>query len=137
MADVCTLGFAVGDMPYIVTLNFGFEWIGTLPLLYFHCAREGRKLDMMSRNPHVCFQLDSAHELVTGPNPCDWGMKYASLLGYGTLRRAGGDEERGKGLDRIMLHYGRAAGGGYAAAPMKATEVLVLDVDEMSGKRRA
>ena len=55
---------------YIVTMNFGYEWEGRLPAFYFHCAREGRKLEMMRSNPRVCFELDCGHALRTGPAPC-------------------------------------------------------------------
>ncbi len=30
-ADACRLAFAVGGEPYIVTLNFGYEWEGPYP----------------------------------------------------------------------------------------------------------
>jgi uncharacterized protein len=135
-AEVCRLGFAQGGTPYIVTMNFGYSWEAEFPLLYFHCAREGRKLDMMRANPRVCFQLDAAHELVTGPAPCDWGMKYASIVGYGVLGEAAGEEERREGLDRIMGHYGWAGEGSYAASVLGATTLLTLRVDELSGKRK-
>lgn len=136
-ADVCRLAFAVGELPYIVTLNFGFEWVGPQPLLFFHCARKGRKLEMMEANPRVCFELDLGHELVTGSAPCDWGMKYASIVGYGLLRRVAGEEERRRGLDRIMEHYGWGGAGEYSGSTLKATELLALEVDELSGKRKA
>jgi uncharacterized protein len=134
--DVCRLAFAEGGAAYIVTMNFGFDWSREFPLLYFHCAREGRKLDMMRANPRVCFELDADHELVTGPAPCDWGMKFASLVGYGELRPAADEAERGLGLDAIMRHYGWSGAAEYAAGAMGATTVLVLEVDELCGKRK-
>ena len=135
-ADCCRLAFAVGDTPYIVTLNFGYEWEGPFLVLYFHGAREGRKLDMMRANPRVCFELDVGHELATGPKPCDWGMKYASIVGYGILGQIDDEDERRGGLDCVMRHYGWSGEGGYAAGTLGSTAVLKLAVDEMSGKRK-
>lgn len=136
-ADACSVAFAVGNEPYIVKLNFGYEWEGALPILYFHCAREGRKLVLMRENPRVCFALDAGHELVKGPDPCDWGMRYSSVVGYGRLGEVEGEAERRSALDKVMRHYGWGGEGGYIEATLSATRVLRLDVSEMSGKRRA
>jgi uncharacterized protein len=136
-ADSCALAFAAGGQPYIVKLNFGFEWVGDFPILYFHCAREGRKLEMMRANPRVCFSLDAEHELATGPAPCDWGMLYASIVGYGLLREVEGDGDRRSALDKVMRHYGWGGEGAYREGPFGATKVLRLDVAELSGKRKA
>lgn len=135
-ADACRLAFAVGGEPYIVTLNFGYEWEGPLPILFFHCARVGRKLDMMRANPRVCFELDVGHVLSKGAAPCDWGMSFSSLVGYGALRELEAEAERRAGIDRLMRHYGWVGEGGYNAAAIGATAVLELRVDELSGKRK-
>jgi hypothetical protein len=135
-ADACALAFAVGEIPYIVTMNFGYEWDGEFPFLFFHCASEGRKLEMMRANPRVCFELDCGHELVTGREPCDWGMSYASIVGYGILSEISDEDERRAGLDRVMRHYGWGGEGAYAAGVLAATKVLKLSVGEMKGKRK-
>jgi uncharacterized protein len=136
-ADACRLAFAAGDEPYIVTLSFGYEWEGELPVLYFHCAREGRKLEAMRANPRVCFELDTDHELITGPSPCGWGMKFASVVGYGMLTEVRDETERKSGLDRIMRHYGWTGPANYAEASLRATTLLSLRATELCGKRKA
>jgi len=104
-SDVCRLAFADNNIPYIVALNFGYSG-GDKPGLYFHCAPEGRKIDMMRKNDYVCFQMDSDHLLTRGDMPCDWGMKYKSVVGYGRLSIVTSDEMRKRGLDLIMEQYG-------------------------------
>jgi nitroimidazol reductase NimA-like FMN-containing flavoprotein (pyridoxamine 5'-phosphate oxidase superfamily) len=136
-SDSCRLAFAAGGTPYIVTLNFGYEWEGEFPLLFFHCAHEGRKLEMMRANPRVCFELDLRHELSTGPSPCDWGMKFESIVGYGILSEPLDDQERRRGLDQVMRHYGWSGEMAYNEGALNATTVLKLEVGEMSGKRKA
>jgi uncharacterized protein len=136
-ADACRLAFAAGGEPYIVTLSFGYEWEGELPVLYFHCAREGRKLEAMRANPRVCFELDTGHELVTGPAPCSWGMKYASIVGYGTLSEVTDEAERKTGLDLIMRHYGWSGETSYPDAALAPAAILSLRASELCGKRRA
>jgi hypothetical protein len=136
-ADACRLAFAAGGEPYIVTLSFGYEWEGELPVLYFHCAREGRKLDAMRASPRVCFELDAEHELAKGPTACSWGMKFASIVGYGTLAEVSGESERKAGLDSLMRHYGWEGAASYAEEALRATTVLSLRATELSGKRKA
>jgi nitroimidazol reductase NimA-like FMN-containing flavoprotein (pyridoxamine 5'-phosphate oxidase superfamily) len=135
-ADACRIAFAAGGEPYIVALNYGYEWSGELPLLFFHCAREGRKLDMMRAAPRVCFELDAEHELVTGPEPCDWGMGYASVVGYGALREIDDEPGRLAALGAIMSHYGWNHEGAFRGGVLSATTVLELRVTEMTGKRK-
>ncbi len=136
-ADACRLAFAAGGEPYIVTLNYGYSWDGELPLLYFHCAREGRKLDLARAAPRVCFELDLDHELVAGPDPCEWGMKYASIVGYGELRELGDAAGRQAALGAIMSHYGWKNEGAYKPAVLGVTTLLELRVTELTGKRKA
>ena len=47
-ADVCRLAFANENFPYIVTMNFGYT-NDPEQLIYFHCASEGKKLDMIRK----------------------------------------------------------------------------------------
>jgi hypothetical protein len=136
-ADACRLAFAVADQPYIVTLNFGYEWEGDFPVLYFHSASQGRKLDMMRANPRVCFQMDAGHELVREERACDWGMRFESLVGYGTLGELPDDVAKRRGLDAILRHYGGDGRGGFAEGLFGATTVLRLEVGEMTGKRKS
>lgn len=135
-ADSCRLAFAVGGEPYVVAMSYGYSWEGALPALFFHSAREGRKLDMMRANRRVCLQLDSGHELVRGEKACGWGMRFASLLGYGTLCELEAPLERRAALDRIMAHYGWEGPGDYSPPAIDAVAVLRLDLEELSGKRR-
>jgi nitroimidazol reductase NimA-like FMN-containing flavoprotein (pyridoxamine 5'-phosphate oxidase superfamily) len=135
-ADVCRIAFAVDNEPYIVTLNFGYRWTDHLEL-FFHCAKEGRKLSLMERNNRVCFEMDVDHELKTGDKACEWGMGYRSLVGTGRLTRIDDAEEKLEGLNRIMNHYGSIGKNEYIEDVLGATEVLKLQVTEFSGKKKA
>lgn len=51
--DTIYLGIQDEPWPYVVPLNFGYSWKEEL-VFFFHCAREGHKLDLLRKNPHVC-----------------------------------------------------------------------------------
>lgn len=46
--------------PYGVPMSFIFDGENSI---YFHCAKEGRKLDCISKNPHCCFTVIDQDEI--------------------------------------------------------------------------
>lgn len=40
---VCRLGLLDGMIPYIVPMNMAYDFDGEKLVLYFHCAKEGKK----------------------------------------------------------------------------------------------
>jgi hypothetical protein len=108
-AQVCHIALSDGTVPYIVAMNFGFD--RTENALYLHSAPAGRKIEIIGRNPSVCFMFDVDRTLVTGDAACDWGMSYRSVVGTGTAEVLGTDGEKAHGLDIIMEHYGALLDG--------------------------
>ncbi len=137
LCDSCALALVDGAKPYVITLNYGFARAenGSLKL-YFHCARQGKKLDLIRQNPSAAFIADTAHELVTGESGCDWGMKYRSVAGKGTLRFAVDPAEKKKGLDLLMAHHSGRIDFSYDERVFAMTEVLVLEVESCTGKEK-
>lgn len=135
-ADACRVAFAVNNVPYMVCMNYGYEWEGEYPVLYFHCAREGKKLEMMKINPYVCFQLDTDHELEYIHEKTYCTMHYASIVGMGYLEPVENEAERKKGIDLIMLHNDRPVPDKYPEPSMNRMTVLQLRVTELTAKRK-
>lgn len=132
-ADVCRIAMANDDLPYIVTLNFGYV-VTPERVLYFHCAGEGRKLEMIKRNSLVCFEMDIDHQVFGGAKGCDWGMKYRSVVGYGNISIVTGNEERQKGISAIMRHYGGEREYYFDENVLERTTILRLLITGMTGK---
>jgi len=136
-AEICRLGFANNNIPYIVPLSFGYQWLGELPVLYFHGARSGRKLAMLAVNNQVCFEIDRSLGIIRGGQACEWSTAYESIIGYGTLEISADEHERTSGLDAIMAHYGATGVQQYQTEVFNHTSVLKLTVASLSGKRKA
>jgi nitroimidazol reductase NimA-like FMN-containing flavoprotein (pyridoxamine 5'-phosphate oxidase superfamily) len=134
-SDVCRIAFADGNTPYIVVMNFGYSG-GEQPCLYFHCANEGRKLEMIKKNNFVCFQMDTDHKIYGGEKGCDWGMNFSSVIGYGNISVVTDKESRKKGLDCLMKHYAGDQNFTYDDKVFDRTTILRLDITEMTGKKR-
>jgi len=133
--DVCRIAMVNNNIPYIVTLNFGYVGVEK-PHMFFHCATEGRKLDMIRNNNFVCFEMDTDHKIYGGKKGCDWGMKYKSVMGYGRVIFVDSRDEKIAGLNHIMNHYGGSGAYSYDEEELARTLVLRFDISEMSGKRK-
>ena len=129
-ADVCRLGLSDKNIPYIVPLNFGYKE----NCLYFHTPKVGKKIDMIKGNNRVCFELDIDHEVVRADNPCDWNMKYQSVIGYGRAFLLEDIDEKRQALDVIIEHYSGQTGE-YAEKLVDRLAVIKVQIESMTGKK--
>jgi uncharacterized protein len=135
-ADVCRIAFRTIGAPYIVPMNFGFVWEEKIEL-FFHCADQGRKLELLSKNNMVGFELDTDHGLLTADKPCNWGMTYKSIIGTGKLMEIIDPAEKKSALDSLMKHYGLTKGNlEYDEMIFNKTKILKLEVHEITGKEK-
>ncbi len=132
--DVCRIALSDNNIPYIVTMNFGYTG-GAGKKLYFHCAREGKKLEIIRKNNFVCFQFDTDHQLEKGENACDFGMSYRSVVGWGNIKIITEEEEKKRGLNYIMSNYSDRVEFTYKQAVLDRTIILCLNISEMKGKK--
>lgn len=102
---VARLGMFDGKEVYIVPMNFGYD-IGEDNgfIFYFHCAKVGRKVEVLKEHPNVCLELDGRHELLTADAPCDHSYYYASFIGNGCMEFVEDREEKAEALSKIMKH---------------------------------
>jgi hypothetical protein len=134
-SDVCRVALANDNIPYVVTMNFGYL---SFPerLLYFHCAPAGKKLEMIRKNNYVCFEMDTDHQIMKGEKECEWGMKFSSVVGYGKIFIVEEKEEKLSGMNSIMSHYGAEEPFSYDEKVFSHTVILRLEITEMTGKKK-
>ena len=90
--------------PYLVPLSFGYRLNGRELCLYFHSAKEGRKLEIWRKNSRVCFEMCYEGEAVRTETPCESGYYYASVIGYGDIRFIDDPQEKCEALSLLMYH---------------------------------
>ncbi len=129
-AQVCHLGLCDGQTPYVVPVCFGYA-DGTL---YFHCAPEGRKLDLIRKNPLVCFQVEADVAFVRHEMACKWAVRYRSVIGTGRASLVSDFEQKRQALGLIMDHYDGDAREMSAESTDHAA-IVRIDIEEMSGKQ--
>jgi len=93
-----TLALSNDDIPYIVTMSYGFDMINNC--LYFHCANKGDKLDYIKKNSRVCATIIEDHGYIK--TKCD--HDYASLIIRGNISVINDLEEKKHAL-QIMLNH--------------------------------
>lgn len=134
--QVMHLGLSDGGKPYVVAMNFGYAVEdGDKLALYFHCAKEGKKLEILARNPAAAFQAECSYQPVGGPEACSWTARYESVMGSGTLGIVWGEAETVRGMNCLMERLGVSGTPVYSAQTLSRVCVLRLDVDEITGKR--
>jgi len=133
--EVLHLGLVDDGRPYIVPLNFGFEEKDGQLTFVFHSAKEGRKIDVIKRNPNACFELSRLHKIIRGEKPAGWTARYESVIGYGELRPLESAAEKTAAMDMIMRKYGYEGVPEYAPQAIDETAVYKLSVSEITGKR--
>ncbi|MDR3248592.1 MAG: pyridoxamine 5'-phosphate oxidase family protein [Treponema sp.] len=135
---VCRLGMAEDNLPYVVPLNFGYEYEKGELVLYFHGAKEGKKIDVLKKNSRVCFEMDGEHQLTAGANDGAYGFNFASVIGFGTVEFVEAPDEKVRGLCLLLKHQtGEDREFSLQEAQVQVTAVWTLRVETFTGKRRA
>jgi nitroimidazol reductase NimA-like FMN-containing flavoprotein (pyridoxamine 5'-phosphate oxidase superfamily) len=98
-ATLCRVAMVDGSEPYLVTMNCG--WDGEHLLL--HAAAQGRKLDILRANPHVCVEVNEDIQIVTGATGEECTANYITVIGTGTVSFVLDPRAKGRDLN-VILH---------------------------------
>ncbi len=115
--------------PYIIPLNFAFSKNN---LIYFHCAQEGKKLDLIKKNNNVSFCA-----------ACDIGIlkekastAYRSVCVQGKAQIIENNEEKEKALQLIAKKYQAHCTFPTPKALFEETAVVSVSIENITGKER-
>ena len=125
--------------PYVTPVNFVFDQ----GHIYFHCAPQGEKLDNITRDARVCFEVDlplAYIDLDANPDGgvCKLHQFYHSVIIRGDARVLPDGERKALALNALVAKHepGRAFVPVDAAMPAcKACEVVEIKPRRMTGKR--
>lgn len=121
-------------LPYIIPLNFGYRFADGVFTFYCHSAREGRKLELLRRDPRVSFEMDCRGELQSADHACGYGYYYASVIGSGTAELIEGAEKL-DALSALMRHMaGRE--DTFTEEQARGVAVLAIRVRSLSAKAK-
>jgi len=119
------------NIPYITPVNYAYA----NDAIYIHCGMKGRKLDNISENPVVCFEISASGNLHIAEKACGFSMRYWSILIAGKAELVKSVDEKRDALGAIMRKY--AARFEYsepADEDLEKVNVIKINIESISGK---
>ncbi len=102
--------------------------------IYMHCAKVGKKLDLLRENPKVCLSAVSKSRSI----PKEFEMSFDSAVFTGTVEEVTDEGEKVKALLLLGTHYDPTGMGRFEEVLEKylpATCVLRITPVEITGKQ--
>lgn len=131
---ICRLGLSDFGEVYIVPMNFGYEERDGKRYLYFHSAREGRKIELLRRCASVGFEMDTGYRLIEGDVACGYSAEYQSIIGTGSVVFFDSLDDKRHALERLMLHIAGREDLDFSNEALNRTAIFRLEVETLSCK---
>ena len=137
-APYITVGMTDGDgMPYSVPLSLARTDEKTF---YFHCATEGKKLDILREKPHVCLTAVSKCKPTVGPKDGSFTLEFKSAIAFGKAEIVADDNEKREALraicQRFLPHHMDAFDAAVARSMSRTAVVRITLTEPPVGKRK-
>ena len=130
--EVCHLGLAKENVPYVIPVSFGYDGRS----LYLHTAREGLKIEYFLANPHVCVQFERHARVKDHPDlACTWTAGYESVIGFGRIEELTDTSDKSAVLAQIMLHYSGRDDWSFDPNGVARTRIWKIPIQSLTGKR--
>ena len=133
----CRIGFCDEGEVYIVPLNFGYQAKDNTYVFYFHGAKEGRKIDLLLKNPKVGFEMDTDFAVYAKEKSdaaCNYTARFQSIIGNGIVSMVSELEEKKLGLSLLMEHNAGKQEWNFDERMVNAVAVFKLEITKMSCK---
>ena len=132
---VLHLGMAVENEPYVVPMNYGYVMEDGKLILYLHSAVQGKKLDMIRKNPRVFFSIDCDRMPFEGRVPCQYGLVYSSVMGQGQAKVVEDVAEKQKAMS-VLMKTQTGKDFSFEERLVSIVAVIRIDVTEYTAKHR-
>lgn len=125
------------DTPYCLPLSF----VRAEKSLYFHCAKEGRKIDLLRANPKVCVTFIGYDSPTYQAEDNNFTTLFASAIVTGSAYEVTEDDEKIEALRALCkkLLSQAMTGDNFDRAiqtSLPVTAVWRIDLEDISGKAR-
>ena len=134
-AKVLHLGLCADNEPYVVPMNYGYTMEEGKLVFYLHGALQGKKLDMIRKNPRVFVELDCDRTPFEGEKPCQYGLGYSSVMGRGKAVIVENVEEKMQALTALMKTQ-TGKDFTFNEQLVSIVAVIRIDVGEYTAKHR-
>lgn len=130
---VMRIGLSDGEFPYIVPVNFAYEYSDGKFFLYFHGALAGRKYELLKQNGKCSFEMDRQISVKLMPENRGVTTLYRSVMGNADVVFLEGSEKN-EALKKLMGRYQESRGFDCDFSCTRGTAAVKLCVTEISAK---
>ena len=134
-SKVLHLGLVDGDEPYVIPMNYGYEFVEDKLVFYLHGARQGRKIDIIKANPKVFAELECDIVPFEGEVACKYGITYASVMAKGKAVIVEDTEEKMHALT-VLMKTQTDKDFEFNEKLVSVVSVIKIDVEEFTAKHR-
>jgi len=137
-APYITVGMTETDgTPYAVPLSLVRTDVNTF---YFHCAMEGKKLDILRKNPRVCLSAVTKCKPTVGPKDGSFTLEFKSAIAFGVAEEVTDDAEKIEALraicERFLPHHMDAFNSSIERSLGRTAVVKITLTEPPVGKRK-
>lgn len=129
-STICRIAIYDDEYPYILPLNYGYKE----NCLFMHCAKEGRKIDLLKKNNKVGFLIEYQSRLETGDQSCDYTTTFQSIIGEGSIDILELRKDKIEALNCIMEQHGRTENS-YVEKYLDMMHALRLNIHNITAKQ--
>jgi len=119
--------------PYVLPVHFVYY----KSMIYIHGLPQGQKIDYLTQNPKVGFEVDEMVGLIYGAElaACDINTEYSSVIIQGRARVLTDRVKQHQVLHQIVAKYAPDYSSQPLPAPMVAgTAIIEITIDSCTGK---
>ena len=96
---------------------------------------EHEKIERIKADPRAAFVLFTGNAVYgSGDAACSYTTSFDSVCGSGTIRIVTDETEKRAGLEALMAHYAPERTFEFDEKTLRATCVMALDVEAITGK---
>lgn len=135
-AKIVHLGMIDDNRPYVVPLNYGYEWQNQQLILYMHGALTGRKITVLQKNPQVFVEIDHYLGAIDGGEiACKYSSAYASIMGDGQAELLTETTEKIHALN-VLMQTQTNRSFEFNEKMVRTIQVIKVTVPTISAKQR-
>jgi hypothetical protein len=127
---VMHLALADQNVPFLVPLFYAYDGSS----IYFHSANVGTKIEILQRNPKVCFEVSVDQGVIPADAACDFEARHRTVIGFGEASFVEDHAEKVRILDLIVGRFTDKRFT-YPEANLLCTKVVRIGIASIRGKK--
>ena len=130
-SGLCRISMMDGDRPYTLPLTYGYKDKS----IYINSAPGGKKIELLSRNPKVQFEIECTKGRLDGESVSKRPESCQSLVGHGRVEIISDTHGKRSGMEVIMSQHGSSDVSDLNPKDMEYLVILKLNIDSLQRKQ--